>query len=77
MGAKSQSSDESSTPFLSIFVLSPITSMNQTFFAPAGGFAVATAWSIPNEAPSPMPKTTSAPAAITVAVMRLPPAGSA
>ena len=34
-------------------------------------------FSIPNDAPSPMPNTTSAPAAMTVDVMRLPPAWSA
>ncbi len=54
-----------------------MTSMNQTFVAPAGGFAVSTACSIPNDEPSPMPKTTSAPLAMTWCVMRLPPAASA
>ena len=62
---------------MSTAVLSPMTSMNQTLSAPAGGFAVSTAWSIPKDAPSPMPKTTSAPPEIRVSVTRLPPAASA
>ena len=54
-----------------------MTSMKKTFDAPAGGFAVSTACSIPKDEPSPMPNTTSAPAAMTWAVTRLPPAESA
>ena len=46
-------------PCSSILVLSPITSMNMT---PS---AASTAWIIPNELPSPMPKMTSAPSAMT------------
>ena len=69
--SKFQSTDDSSTPFLSIFVLSPITSMNFTPSAPS------TAWIIPNELPSPIPKMTSAPSAMTCSVTRLPPAVSA
>ena len=75
-GVKSQMTEESRLPFLSILLLFPITSMKYTFLAPVGGLAVCTAWSIPNEAPSPMPNTMSAPAPMTLAVTRLPPAAS-
>ena len=52
-----------------------MTSMNHTFWPP-GALAVSTDWIMPKLEPLPWPKITSAPAAITASVTRLPPAAS-
>ena len=73
-GTRFQTTDESRFP-LSIGVLSPITSMNQTL-PPLVDLLVSTACNMPKLAPSPWPKITSAPAPITDSVTRRPPAAS-